>query len=119
MTAQNFYIDFVKNDVATIIDSMQNEVLELELYKAKLQQEGKPVAFIEIRINNNLKRIAIIQKLIQLSNDAISELPKNEPQQSLVHNTSNRVRLIDLPEYSNEQFLSKIYNLVTQINDKL
>jgi hypothetical protein len=91
MTAQNIYIDFVKNDVGTILDSMQNEVLELEQYKAKLQQEGKPVAFIEIRINNSLKRIAAVQKLIQLSNDAISELPKNEPRQSVAHNTSNRV----------------------------
>jgi sugar-specific transcriptional regulator TrmB len=124
MSASKIYYDLLGDFVATTWQKWDEELDKLEAYIQEQKAEDKNVKHLEIRLNNNTKRMHAIKELIQAAGNAISEVPKHTSQHDRYINdgphTGNGRRLIrDYPDsYATEDTVQKIYELLIN-NQKL
>lgn len=122
MTAENIFVDYVKNDVYILLAKFGDECTKLEAYIDTQKQAGKSTVHYEIRLNNYYNLIGMVHKLIQLANNAVSELPaKTNNTTQIPFNyiePIHRERICD-KEYSDKYYLKEILVRIENLENNL
>jgi hypothetical protein len=115
--ARQHYNEKLSHLVTIVWPAWEKELDEMEQYIQRQQDEGKPVVFLQTRLNNQVKRMAAIKEVLQAAGEAVNEIPARQDgyQQANLQHSHTRGRICDLPTYSNERYLEKIYNLLLQL----
>jgi hypothetical protein len=100
MTGANAFFDFVIS-TKPLIQAWEKEIDNDTEFKAQLHSENKPFVFMDIKINNAYKRLAMVSQLIELASNAISEIPKPTEklnrQDFTAYDEPRRTQIKDLP----------------------
>jgi hypothetical protein len=123
MQAADKYFSLLKEFVSTTWEAWSEEIEQMDLYILEQKEKGQKTVYLEIRKGNAIKKMQAVKELLQAASEAINHTPKHLPTQtSLEFKESDnylRKRIADMPAYSDEKLLRKIYKIVEQIQDKL
>ncbi len=123
MQAADNYFSLLKQFINTTWQAWSEEIDKMDLYISEQKEKGEKTVYLEIRKGNQIKKMQAVKELLSAASEAINQTPKHLPTQtSLTFKDEDnylRKRIIDMPAYSDEKLLLKIYKMVEKIETKL
>lgn len=125
MQAADNYFSLLNKFVTTTWQAWSDEIDQMELYILEQKEKGQKTVYLEIRKGNAIKKMQAVKEMLQAASEAINHTPKHLPTQTSLpfkekeNDNYLRKRIIDMPAYSDEKLLLKIFKMVEKIENKL